>query len=187
MFDLLCLTVDFILLSISVDWRSQFSMYRHIANVVEVLSFSSLLQVVWHFLLLCMTMKRGQMTTCHSKKEIVFRLLTTRELLWTCSKRIILNFFYHTPLHMLKILKWFFISNIPSGKATGGRLALSTLGKKVTSQVTMWLQPTPYRLKSESSSQHLNAIFYVFFSSVILLTFRAVYTNWICVIWFRCD
>ena len=52
----------------------------------------------------------------------------------------------------LCLYRVFLISNLllSSGKATGGRLVLSTLDRKVTSPVTTWLQPTPYRLKSES-------------------------------------
>lgn len=42
--------------------------------------------------------------------------------------------------------------SLTTGKVTGGRLAPSTPGRKVTSPVTTWLRPTPYRLKSKSSS-----------------------------------
>lgn len=50
------------------------------------------------------------------------------------------------------------ISNLllSSGKATGGRRAPSTLGRKVISPVTMWLQQTPYRLKSKNSHNCLS-------------------------------
>lgn len=42
--------------------------------------------------------------------------------------------------------------SVTAGRVTGGRLAPSTPGRKVTSPVTTWLRPTPYRLKSKSSS-----------------------------------
>lgn len=50
------------------------------------------------------------------------------------------------------------ISNLllSSGKATGGRRAPSTQGRKVISPVTMWLQQTPYRLKSKNSHNCLS-------------------------------
>lgn len=45
---------------------------------------------------------------------------------------------------------------LSSGKATGGRRAPSTQGRKVISPVTMWLQQTPYRLKSKNSHNCLS-------------------------------